>query len=418
MTEGGRRDADPADRPSDDVVAAVQAELVRALKRAEALRAEAVAARDALEHSHRQKDEFLAMLAHELRNPLGPILNAAETLQAAAASDPSLARATEILVRQASLLTRLVDDLLDAARISRGKLELRRQRVDFVALVASVVEDLASSFRARDIELVSSLPDSELWVSADPQRLTQAIGNLLSNAAKFTDARGRVTVELAEEPDGEGRLTIEDTGIGMSDELVSRVFDPFSQARGNEPRNPSGLGLGTAIARGIIDLHGGTIAARSEGRGSGSRFTIRLPLDSAGPPQAKVREDAPPAFTKRRVVVIDDNVDAAEIIQVMLEGMGHVVAVAHDGRTGTALVKQLAPDLVICDLGLPGDIDGLAVARLLSDLDPRPYLVALTGYGREEDRENALRAGFALHVTKPVSMSTLEEIASGRGNIT
>ena len=414
MTDVAQEDSAPVDARTDPVVAAVQGELVSALKRADALRAEAEEARGALELSNQQKDEFLAVLAHELRNPLGPILNAAELLQAMAAKDPAVERASQILVRQTGLLTRLVDDLLDAARISRGKLELRRVAVDLTQLVASLADDMEGSFRTRHITFGSQVPATPLWVDADPQRLTQAIGNLLSNAAKFTDPGGSVTLELASEGAELARLTVTDTGIGMTDELLSRVFESFSQARGNEPRNPSGLGLGTAIARGVIELHGGTITAHSGGRGAGSSFSIHLPLQ-APTASRPVGEDAlTPSGVQRRVVVIDDNVDAAEVIQVMLESLGHVVAVAHDGATGAGLVRRLAPDVVLCDLGLPGEMDGLAVARKLSAAEHKPYLVALTGYGREEDRRRALDAGFDLHLTKPVDMSTLDRVVAKR----
>ena len=412
MTGGAREDTAPIDAGTDPVVAAVQAELVSALKRANALRAEAEEAREALERSNEQKDEFLAMLAHELRNPLGPILNAAELLHAMSAKDAAVERASQILVRQAGLLTRLVDDLLDAARISRGKLELRRVAVDLNELVASVADDMHGSFHARHIDFRSQVPAMPLWVHADPQRLTQAIGNLLSNAAKFTDAGGRVTLELAADDPGRARLTVTDTGIGMTDELLGRVFESFTQARGNEPRNPSGLGLGTAIARGVIELHGGSITARSAGPGRGSSFIIHLPLQAPPAAVAAREEGLTPSGVQRRVVVIDDNVDAAEVIQVMLESLGHVVAVAHDGATGAGLVRRLAPDVVLCDLGLPGAMDGLAVARQLSAADYKPYLVALTGYGRDEDRRRALEAGFDLHITKPVDLSTLESLVA------
>lgn len=414
MTDVAPEGSAPVDARTDPVVAAVQGELVSALKRAEALRAEAEEARRALERSNEQKDEFLAVLAHELRNPLGPILNAAELLQAMAARDPAAERASQILVRQTGLLTRLVDDLLDAARISRGKLELRRVAVDLTQLVASLADDMEGSFRTRHITFGSRVPATPLWVDADPQRLTQAIGNLLSNAAKFTDAGGSVTLELVAEGAELARLTVTDTGIGMTDELLGRVFESFSQARGNEPRNPSGLGLGTAIARGVIELHGGTIAAHSAGRGSGSSFSIHLPLQAPTAGRPASADALTPSGAQRRVVVIDDNVDAAEVIQVMLESLGHVVAVAHDGASGAGLVRRLAPDVVLCDLGLPGEMDGLAVARKLSAADHKPYLVALTGYGRDEDRRRAIDAGFDLHLTKPVDMSTLERVVAKR----
>ena len=415
MTDAQEEGPPSADRSGDPVVAAVQGELVAALKRADALRAEAEEARAALERSNQQKDEFLAMLAHELRNPLGPMMNAAELLQATAA-DSSVQRATQILVRQTALLTRLVDDLLDAARISRGKLELRRQPVDLVALVASVADDMQASFRAREIAFASVLPGVPLWLDADPQRLTQAIGNLLSNAAKFTDASGNVTVELVGDLEhGQATLSITDTGIGMAEELLSRVFESFSQASGNEPRNPSGLGLGTAIARDVIEMHGGTIVAQSGGRGAGSTFTIRLPLHAPSTHHAAGDRPKPSTPGQRRILVIDDNVDAAEVVQVVLESFGHVVTVAHDGVSGASLARRLSPDLVLCDLGLPGEMDGLAVARNLSTIAGGPYLVALTGYGREEDRRRALEAGFDLHLTKPVSIATLERVVSELG---
>jgi signal transduction histidine kinase len=412
MRHGADEGAAPMERSSDDVVAAVQGELVAALRRADALRADAEQAREALERSHEQKDEFLAMLAHELRNPLGPILNAAEMLQTIAERDPAVERVTQILVRQTGLLTRLVDDLLDAARISRGKLELRREAVDLVSLVSSLAEDMDAHFRSRRLEFTCQLPSAPLWVHADPQRLTQAIGNLLSNAAKFTDAGGSVELKVAPEGQRVARITVSDTGIGMTDELISRVFESFSQARGNEPRNPSGLGLGTAIARGVVRLHGGTIAAESAGRGAGSTFTIRLPLHAPKEAATTPPESPPTPGVQRRVVVIDDNVDAAEVIQVMLESLGHVVSVAHDGRSGIGLVRRLAPDVVVCDIGLQAELDGLQVARELSVAGNAPYLVALTGFGRDEDRARALNAGFNVHLRKPVDLATLQRVVS------
>lgn len=399
---------------AEELISAVQGELVAALKRADVMRQEAEQAREALERSHAEKDEFLAMLAHELRNPLGPISNAAEILQAAVPDDPSIQRATEILVRQTGLLTRLVDDLLDAARISAGKLELRRTTLDLGALVRSVVDDVRDIFVARQLELHAALPDGPLWVDGDPQRLTQAVGNLLSNAAKFTDPGGTVRVELAPDEDGdEASLTISDTGIGMSDDLVRRVFDSFSQAAGNVARNPSGLGLGTAIARGIVELHEGSVSASSAGIGAGSTFMIRLPLVAAetAARRAGARAVSTPAGSAR-VVVIDDNVDAAEVLQVMLETLSHTVSIAHDAASGAALARRLAPDVVLCDIGLPGETDGFGVARLLAAQANSPYLVALTGYGSDEDRRRSREAGFDEHVTKPVSLETLERVVS------
>lgn len=414
-------ETEPSAQPhTAELIAAVQGELMAALKRAEALRAEAEEARAGLELANRQKDEFLAMLAHELRNPLGPILNAAELLRGRTTSDPVALRASEILVRQAHQLTRVVDDLLDAARVSRGKLEVRPESVDLVALLRQLADDVRSGFEARQIAFGIELPDTPTTIVGDPVRLTQAIGNILSNAAKFTRPGGSVRLTLDVARDGRdgpaARITVSDTGIGMHESFVAHVFEPFTQRVGEEGRSGGGgLGLGMAIARGVVELHGGRIAASSDGEGHGSRFTIHLPLPSpadtmpAHPPARQPRDDEP-----RRIVVIDDNIDAAEVMQAMLESVGHVVAVAHDGREGLSLIRSFDPEVVLCDLDLPGSTNGLDVARALRSEDQRRrLLIAVTGYGRAQDREAALGAGFDTHATKPVDLDQLHRLVAG-----
>jgi PAS domain S-box-containing protein len=372
-------------------------------------------AEEALREADRRKDDFLAMLAHELRNPLAPVRNAVEILRVTGPREPEQTRAREVIERQVTHMARLIDDLLDVSRIARGKIQLRKERCDLLAIVRQTAEDYRASLEARGVALSVSGPGGSLWVEGDRTRLAQMIGNLLHNAGKFTRSGGRVGVRVGLDPraDAAGHtalVTVEDSGLGMEPALLARLFDPFSQADQGLARSEGGLGLGLALVRGLVELHGGTVTARSEGLGRGSTFTLQLPLAQA-PERAAggVAERAPDGLS---VVVIDDNQDMAETLQMVLALGGHRVEVAFDGPTGIAAARASRPDVVICDIGLPGGADGYAVARALRS-DPgltSTMLIALTGYGQAEDRRRSGEAGFDAHLVKPPDLKKLEAL--------
>jgi CheY-like chemotaxis protein len=310
--------------------------------------------------------------------------------------------------RQVSHLVRLVDDLLDVSRITRGKVLLRKERLDLGELVRSVVEDHRALLESTGLKLFADLPDEPVWVTGDPTRLSQVVGNLLQNANKFTDAGGRVTVRLAAEPGGGAALAVRDTGIGMGPDILARLFEPFSQADRSLDRSRGGLGLGLALVKGLVGLHGGSVQASSPGVGKGSEFLIRLPTSAT--PERGVPAARPDAGGRGlRVLIIEDNHDAAESLRLVLELAGHRVVVAHAGRAGLAAARESRPDVVLCDIGLPGGMDGYTVARVLradAEVCEVP-LIALSGYGQEEDQRKARQAGFDRHLTKPVDPAVL-----------
>ena len=367
---------------------------------------EAQAARQNAEGANRAKDEFLAMLGHELRNPLAPIVTA---LRLMTLRNPE-AHQTErrILERQVSHLTRLVDDLLDVSRFARGKVQLRRELVDIRDIVGRAVELMQPLFDQREAPLKVDLPQQPLYVSGDPVRLAQVVSNLLSNAAKFTPPRGRIALTVR--ADGETvEVSVEDSGSGIGPELLPRVFDLFVQGQQALDRQAGGLGLGLAIVKTLAELHGGSVSATSDGEGHGSRFTVRLPRATAS---AVVMGSAPPAPVTsadgRRVLVVDDNVDAADTLARLLDSFGHAVRTAGTGPQALTLLSDFRPELAILDIGLPG-MDGYELARRLK-ADPRTEgirLLALTGYGHEVDRARALAAGFDEHLVKPVPVDQL-----------
>jgi signal transduction histidine kinase/PAS domain-containing protein/ActR/RegA family two-component response regulator len=366
-----------------------------------------------LQEADRRKDEFLAMLAHELRNPLAPIRNAGEILKMVGDTHPELKRVRALIERQVTHLARLVDDLLDVSRITRGKVLLRKERLDLTALVRTVAEDLRSLLATTGLELTAELPERPLWVEGDPTRLAQVVGNLLHNANKFTDAGGRVHVRLTIDGNGEqAMLAVRDTGIGLEAEILNRLFQPFSQADRSLDRTRGGLGLGLALVKELVELHGGSVQAASRGAGQGSEFTVRLPLSrpSSG---AKGMSDGPRARGRSlRILIIEDNRDAAESLRMLLQLSGHQVAVAHSGQAGMESAGKLCPDVVLCDIGLPGGMDGYAVARALR-ADPEQAvatLIALSGYGQEEDQRQAQQAGFDRHLIKPVDPGMLRQL--------
>ena len=366
-------------------------------------------ANERLREADQRKNEFLAMLSHELRNPLAPIRNSLYVLDRAERGSEQAQRAQATIDRQTAHLTRLVDDLLDITRISKGKIQLRKQLVNLGDLVRRTVEDHRSLFADDGVGLEVALPDAALWVDGDATRLTQVLGNLLHNAVKFSDRRDHASVTVVREQDT-AVVRVRDTGIGLSQELLPRVFEPFTQAETTLDRARGGLGLGLALVKGLVELHGGSVEVESAGPGQGAEFTVRLPIREVATDRAVARS-AIRAPTARRVLVIEDNIDAAESLREVLEFGGHVVEIANSGRDGIERSLTFRPDMILCDIGLPG-MDGYEVARRLraDKTLASTYLVALTGYALPEDLARAKEAGFDEHIAKPASLERIEEV--------
>lgn len=364
---------------------------------------------NALKDASRRRDEFISMLAHELRNPLAPIRNALHVLQLRSDDGATVRRAQEVMDRQVQHLAQIVDDLLDVARITRGKLELRRERLDLGRTVRQCVEDHRGVLEAAGLAVQVCVPEMPVWVEGDATRLAQALGSVLENAAKFTPAGGEVAVRLStDDPDGRAVLTVRDTGIGIEPEMLPHIFETFSQADRSLDRPTGGLGLGLSVARGVLELHGGTIEAASDGMGQGSTFTLRLPREQELPALAREASAQSPAGQEQRILVVEDNRDSAETLRMLLEVCGYNVTVAYTGTDGLAAAQAVLPHAVLCDIGLPG-MDGFDVAAALKR-DPKTAgarLIAVTGYGDEEDRQRALAAGFDAHMVKPVDPDKL-----------
>jgi signal transduction histidine kinase/DNA-binding response OmpR family regulator len=365
-----------------------------------------------IQEGDRRKNEFLAMLAHELRNPLAPVRNAVQLLRMIGVAEPVLSQARDIIDRQVTHMARLIDDLLDMSRLSRGKILLRQEPLDLVPLVAAVVEDYRRLLEGAGLKMQLRLPDRPLWVIGDPTRLAQVVGNVVHNAEKFTDPGGHVSIHLGAEPQMNlARLSIKDSGIGMDEEMLRRLFEPFNQADGSLDRSRGGLGLGLALVRGLIDLHGGTVRASSPGLGKGTEIAIELPLVSRPDDAAPKLVQNGVARPTYRILLIEDNEDAAESMRVLLTLCGHQVEVAATGPAGVRAAGERPPEVVLCDIGLPGGMDGYSVARSLR-AEPSlatTCLIALTGYGQEEDQRRSREAGFDLHLTKPVDFAELQE---------
>ena len=374
--------------------------------------AEMTRLRDLLAEADR-KSEFLAMLAHELRNPLAPILNALELMRLRPADSAASARAREIAVAQIWHLTRLVDDLLDVSRITHGRIQLRTEIVDLAQVVNQAVESVRPLNDTRGQERVVSLPPEPVRLEADPTRLVQVLSNLLNNAMKYTDDGGRI--ELTAERDGqEVVLRVRDTGIGMAPELLPRVFDLFTQGERGLDRSQGGLGIGLTMVRCLVEMHGGRVTAHSDGLGRGSEFIVRLPVLPEAPqcpedaPQAPQKSDISPS---RRVLVVDDSISTAESMAALLQLEGHEGRVAFDGPKALELAATFHPEVVLLDIGMPG-MNGYQVAKQLRQMPglEQTLLVAITGYGQEEDRRRSREAGFQLHLVKPVRLSAVLEL--------
>jgi PAS domain S-box-containing protein len=383
-------------------------------KRAEAEREELFRtverSRAEVEAANRAKDEFLAMLGHELRNPLSAIRNAL----VAAQLDPSRRdRAHQLMSRQADQLARLIDDLLDVARIEQGKLILRKRRVDFASIVEQALETTRPMIEERTHKVTVSLPQSEVRIEADPARLEQVFINVISNAAKYTEPGGRIDV-TAEVENGEIVLRVRDSGIGISPHMLGRVFDIFTQADKAADRKSGGLGIGLTVVRRLVELHGGRVEAHSEGLGKGTEVEVRLPIVSGGRDAAAGVSQAGVVYRgQTRVLLVEDDGEVAESMVALLEVLGHHVRVASDGLSALDVANLKPPDVMLIDVGLP-DIDGYEVARRVRQ-DPklgRVVLVALTGYGRDEDKHKAMSAGFDHHLTKPIEVSELQRLVT------
>jgi len=362
-----------------------------------------------LRDAEQRKDEFIAVLSHELRNPLAPLRNSLYVLARATPGEEQARRAQSVIDRQLSHLTRLVDDLLDVTRIKRGKIQLHRTRVDLGELARRTVEDQRLSFEASGLRLEGSLQPGPFWIHGDPDRLTQVLANVLNNAEKFTPRGGTVTLRLAREG-GWVKLSVRDSGVGISPEVLEHMFEPFAQAPQSIERARGGLGLGLAMVKGLVELHGGTVVIASGGQGRGTEVTLSLPLlpDAA---EAAPRDRAPPPTRARRVLIIEDNKDAADSLSEALAFGGHEVEVAYDGPMGLERARDFRPEIALCDIGLPG-MDGYAVARAFRSEDAlrKVYLVALTGYAMPDDIERTRAAGFDRHVTKPPALEQLERL--------
>ena len=365
-------------------------------------------AEDALREADRRKDEFLATLSHELRNPLAPIRNALELLRRAGTDAELRERALAITERQVQQLVRLTDDLLDVSRITRNKIGLRCERIDLRAAISSALETVAPLSTAAGHVLALDLPPAPLWVYADLTRLSQAFANILNNAAKFTDRGGRITVAASVEGE-ETVVTLSDTGIGIEAGALPTIFDMFVQIDQGTSRARSGLGIGLALAKRLVELHQGRIEAHSAGLGTGTTFTVRLPV-AAPADQPKPLASVPHATERCRVLVADDIPDAAEMMRMMIECMGHDVQVAVDGVQAVEIARQFAPQIALLDIGMPR-MDGYEAARhIRAALGDRVFLVAVTGWGQEEDQRRAYAAGFDRHVTKPAEPAVLESL--------
>jgi PAS domain S-box-containing protein len=366
-----------------------------------------------LAEADRRKDEFLAILGHELRNPLGPIRNAVQVLRLRGPADPVLRQSWDMIDRQAAHMARLIDDLLDVSRITHGKVSLRTELLDLVRVVKVTVEDYRSGLEEAGLTFQLQLPDGPLWVRGDPTRLAQVVGNVLHNASKFTDPGGCVSVRVTQDAGGDTAvIAVRDTGIGMDEKTLAEVFETFHQAENSQTRSRGGLGLGLALVKGLVDLHDGSVQAASEGPGRGSEITIQLPIARA-PEASKAGSSAPaPAQRMHRILVIEDNRDAAESLKMLLGLVGHQVETAYTGAAGVETARAFHPQVVLCDIGLPGEMDGYTVAQALRQEPPlaSAHLIALTGYAQEDDQRCARNAGFDRHMTKPVDLDELQAV--------
>lgn len=364
----------------------------------------------ALVEADRRKDEFLATLAHELRNPLAPIRNSLQILRLAAITDPAVKQIQDVMERQVNHMVRLVDDLMEVSRITRGKIELRRERVELATIIRNAVETSQPLIDSAGHQLALAIPPDPLFVDADPVRLSQVFANLLNNAAKYTPDQGQIWLTVRRER-RDVVVRVRDTGVGISQEMLPRVFEMFTQIDGSHRRSQGGLGIGLTLARTLIEMHGGRVTAASEGAGKGSEFIVRLPLAETAQVAGPVPTAKAPQLPSLRVLVVDDNQDAARCLGMLLKFQGAQVQVVHDGPSALQMLDLFDPDVVFLDIGMPG-MDGYEVARAIREQPAfrQLKLVALTGWGQEEDRRRARAAGFDEHLMKPADVAALRAV--------
>jgi signal transduction histidine kinase len=369
---------------------------------------------DALTEADRRKDEFLATLAHELRNPLSPIRNGLDILRASPTA-PKAEEIRDMMDRQLSHLVRLVDDLLDVSRVSQGKVELRKQQIALSELIKTAVEASNPLISAGRHELILDLPDAEVWLDADLTRLSQVVSNLLNNAAKYTPEGGRIVLSARRDGD-EVAIAVSDNGIGIPADMLPRVFDLFTQVRDTLDRSHGGLGIGLALVKQLVEMHGGSIAAESAGPGKGSSFRLRLPaLEAVAAPAAAAE---PPSVSRQearlKILVVDDNFDVAQTTGWMIEAIGHDYRMVHESKLAVEIAREYRPDAILLDINMPG-MDGYAVCRALRDqpLFEDTVIIAQTGWGQTQDHASTGESGFDHHLTKPVNMDRLEQVLTG-----
>ena len=374
-----------------------------------------------LSEADRRKNEFLAMLAHELRNPLAPILNSVQVLRLAGGNSEPVTSACEMMDRQIRQMVRLVDDLLDVSRVSRGKIELRRERVEVTSIVLHAVEASRPTYTNMNHEMTVTLPPQPIFLNADPTRLAQVVGNLLNNACKFTDKGGRISVTLEAKGTGheaEVVIRVRDSGIGIAADQRSRIFEMFTQIETSVERSRSGLGIGLSLVKNLVEQHGGAVEVHSAGMGQGSEFVVRLPIlvETMKMPSAEPAPSETTTTTARRILVVDDNRDSAQSLAMLLELTGNETYVAHDGDAGVKAATTFRPDVVLLDIGLP-KLNGYQAARKIREQPSgkRVVLVALTGWGQEEDQEKSREAGFDAHLVKPVDFAVLSKLLAEVG---
>jgi PAS domain S-box-containing protein len=364
-----------------------------------------------LELADRQKNEFMAMLAHELRNPLAPISNGLQLLKVNGIDSSTLKQTTEMMDRQLSHLVRLVDDLLDVSRVVTGKMAFEKQAVDLATVVHRAVEETEPIIDARGHELMLTVPARPIIVDADLQRLAQVVSNLVVNAAKYTDVPSQIWLSVEKQGD-EAVIRVKDTGIGIPPELLPKIFDLFTQVDNSLARTRGGLGIGLHVVRRIVEAHGGTVVANSAGLGLGSEFVVRLPISQSAVAAGQSLDQWPAAAsTKRRVLVVDDNADAATTTCTLLKAWGHDVQAVHSGPAAIERVREFQPQIILLDIGLPG-MSGYEVAKHVRQEPSSQGVViaALTGYGQEADRERSRKSGFDYHLTKPADPALLASV--------
>ena len=367
---------------------------------------------DALQTADQRKNEFLAMLAHELRNPLAPILTSIEMLRLLGPAESNMGQACDIIDRQVRHMVHLIDDLLDLTRIARGKLRLQRTRFDLRKAVHQAVQTARPLIDSQAHQLSVQLPDEPIVLEGDESRVVQVLTNLLGNAAKYTEGGGQISLTAAREG-AEAVLGVRDNGIGIEPEMRERIFDLFTQVGGSLHRSQGGLGIGLTLVRQLVELHGGRVSVHSEGTGKGSEFVVRLPLAPAAALPPAVPDVPPPAVPACHVLIIEDNADARETLATLLQLLGHRTETAATGADGVRCALACRPDVVLIDLGLPV-LDGFEVARQIrAALGDAVLLVALTGHALEEDRRRATEAGFNAHLPKPVDMDELNRVLAG-----